>query len=63
MPRSGAQVPRWLRPSLVHSGSDSGAQSAAMTRELHLTEKVAVDESVGKPDIGCGRFVTRGNTH
>jgi hypothetical protein len=46
----------------VHSGSDSGAQSAAMTRELHLTEKVVVDESVGKPDIGCGRFVTRGDT-
>jgi hypothetical protein len=21
------------------------------------------DESVGKPDIGCGRFVTRGDTH
>jgi hypothetical protein len=31
--------------------------------ELHLTEKVVVDESVGKPDIGCGRFVTRGDTH
>jgi hypothetical protein len=22
-----------------------------------------VDESVDKPDIGCGRFVTRGDTH
>jgi hypothetical protein len=37
--------------------------SAALRPELHLTEKVVVDESVGKPDIGCGRFVTRGDPH
>jgi hypothetical protein len=23
-------------------------------------DRVVRDESVGKPDIGCGRFVTRG---
>jgi hypothetical protein len=26
-------------------------------------ERVMGDESVDKPDIGCGRFVTRGDTH
>jgi hypothetical protein len=26
-------------------------------------ERVMRDESVDKPDIGCGRFVTRGDTH
>jgi hypothetical protein len=26
-------------------------------------DRVMGDESVDKPDIGCGRFVTRGDTH
>ena len=51
---------------IAHNPCDSTKLPDELRREVRRKsagQSDMADESVDKPDIGCGRFVTRGNPH